>query len=153
MDMKRLFITASILGVLVFWVGTAVAQEGGNFSAYLVGIYDLRAGYTLFQIVNPTANPLELWIAFFDENEKPLKCAKEKLSHNDLFELDVRRLKLPAKFGVAKIISHKETHPTPGIVGFQRHIFEKGGPTESNLAAVPMKVLDEEMKIILEVCK
>ncbi len=129
------------------------AQEGGMFSAYLVGTFDLRDGSTVLQIINPTAKVLEIYIVFFDDNEKPLKCIKEKLSNNDLLEIDVRKLELGAKFGVVKIVSLIDKKPFPGIVGFQRKYFGKIGVTESNLAAVPMKILEEELKIILEVCK
>jgi hypothetical protein len=99
----------------------ASAQEGGMFSPYLVGTYDLRNTYTVFQIVNPTAKDIEIYLAFFDDNEKPLKCGKEKLSHNDLFEINVKKLELRANFGVVKIVSLLDKKPVPGIVGFQRH--------------------------------
>jgi hypothetical protein len=106
---------------LVFCVMStgAYAQEGGMFSPYLVGTYDQRNAYTLLQIVNPTAKDLEIYIAFFDDNEKPLKCVKEKLSHNDLFEINVKKLELKEKFGVVKIVSLIDKKPIPGIVGFQ----------------------------------
>lgn len=129
------------------------AQEGGMFSQYLVGTFDMRNGYALLHIINPTAKNIETYIAFFDDNEKPLRCVKEKLSHNDLLELDVRKLELKAKFGVVKIISLRDGKPFPGIVGFQRHYFEKIGVTESNLASVPSKILDEDFSIIKEICK
>ncbi len=138
---------------------TVCAQEGGMFSPYLVGTYDLRNAYTVLQIVNPTAKDMEIWVAFFDDNEKPLKCVKEKLSHNDLCELNVKKLELRATFGVVKIVSLVERNPYPGIVGFQRHFFSRPGSrvpygvTESNLASVPAKVLDDEFKIIADVCR
>jgi hypothetical protein len=139
---------------IFFLSATAVyAQEGGMFSSYLVGMYDKRDATTVLQIINPTANDLEVYIAFFDANEKPLLCIKDKLSHNDLLEIDVNKLKLDATYGVVKIVSLREKKPVPGIVGFQRHIFPKLGITESNLAAVPVKILDEELKIILGLCK
>ncbi len=123
------------------------------FSAYLVGTFDLRNGYTVLHIINPTSKTLEVYIVFFDDNEKPLKCVKEKLSNNDLLEIDVRKLELSAKFGVVKIVSLIDRGPFPGIVGFQRHYIGKIGVTESNLASVPMKkILEEELKIILEAC-
>lgn len=151
--LRRLTAVICLLLGTTCLVATAGAQEGGAFSDYLVGTYDLRNGYTVLQVVNPTAQTLEVNFAFFDDNEKPLACKKEKLSHNDLVELDVRSLKLPAKFGVVKIISHRDRRPIPGIVGFQRFYAARTGIAESNLAAVPPKVLDAELKIILEVCK
>jgi hypothetical protein len=132
---------------------TVYAQEGGSFSSYLVGTYDMRGGSTLLHIINPTAKGFEVYIAFFDADEKPLICKKDKLSNNDLLEIDVKTLKLDAKFGVVKIVSLRDKKPVPGIVGFQRHLFEKGGVTESNLASVPAKILEAELKIILDVCK
>jgi hypothetical protein len=107
----------------------------------------------LLHIINPAANSVDADIAFFDADEKPLMCKKDKLSHNDLLEIDVRTLKLAAKYGVVKIVSLRDKKPALGIVGFQRHFFEKAGVTESNLAAVPTKILDEELKIIMEICK
>ena len=145
--------------VLCMMCTTAYAQEGGMFSSYLVGTYDLRNAYTALQVVNPTAKDLEIYLAFFDDNEKPLKCVKERLSHNDLFEINVKKLELPAKFGVVKIVSLLDKKPVPGIVGFQRHYFTQlssrvpYGVAESNLAAVPTGILDGELGIIMEVCK
>ena len=146
----------SIVGLLfIFFLcaTTVYAQEGGSFSSYLVGTYDMRGGRTLLHIINPTAKGFEVYVAFFDADEKPLICKKDKLSNNDLLEIDVKTLKLDAKFGVVKIVSLRDKKPVPGMVGFQRHLFEKGGVTESNLASVPAKILDEELKIIMEVCK
>ncbi len=150
---KLTLIICFFLGMTCLASTAATAQENGAFSDYLVGTYDLRNGYTVFQVVNPTAQTLEVYFAFFDDNEKPLACKKEKLSHNDLVEVDVRALKLNAKVGVVKIISHRDRKPVPGIVGFQRFYAARLGIAESNLAAVPPKVLDAELKIILEVCK
>lgn len=149
--MKKRIILATIFSISLLSSG-AFALEGSLFSSYLVGTFDLRSGYTVFQIVNPTAKTLEIFMAFFDDNEKPLGCRKEKLSHNDIVEIDVRNLKLPVKFGVVKIISHIDRIPCPGIVGFQRHYF-RSGFTESNLASIPYCCLYDELKIIMEVCK
>jgi hypothetical protein len=146
----------SIIGlffILFFSTNTVYAQEMGLFSSYLVGTYDMRGGHTLLQIINPTAKGFDVYIAFFDADEKPLMCKKDKLSHNDLLEIDVRALKLDVKFGVVKIVSLRDKKPVPGIVGFQRHFFVKVGVTESNLAAVPAKILEEEIKVIMDVCK
>jgi hypothetical protein len=151
---KKFIIGGVVLFVALFSSAAVHAQEGGAFSSYLVGTYDLREGYaTRIQIVNPTAHSIEILIAFFDDNEKPLRCVKEKLSHNDLLELDVRSLKLPAQLGVIKISSLKDGRPYPGMVGFQRHYFKDVLATESNLAAVPGTVLSGELKIFMSICK
>jgi hypothetical protein len=151
--MKTRTFICGLFFILFLSATTIYAQEMGLFSSYLVGTYDTRGGHTLLQIINPTAKGIDVYIAFFDADEKPLMCKKDKLSHNDLLEIDVRTLKLAAKFGVVKIVSLRDKKPVPGIVGFQRHFFEKMGVTESNLAAVPAKILEEEMKVIMEVCK
>ena len=150
---KKTAFICMLLGISLLVSTSARAQEGGAFSTYLVGTYDLRNGYTVFQVVNPTAQALEVYFAFFDDNEKPLTCKKEKLSHNDLVEVNVKTLKLGAKFGVVKIVSLRDKKPASGIVGFQRFYSEKLGIAESNLAAVPAAVLEKELEIILGVCK
>jgi hypothetical protein len=149
--MKKLMIVALILVPYLFG-SVSFASQGGCFGTFLVGTFDMRSGYTVFQIVNPTASPLELLVAFFDDNENPLGCIREKLSHNDLVEIDVRNLKLRSKFGVVKIISHVDRIPCPGIIGFQRHYF-KSGFAESNLVSIPDCFLYDELKIIMETCK
>ena len=85
--MKKWMIVASIL-VASLLGSVSFASEEGCFGSYLVGTFDFRSGYTVLQIVNPTARTLELLVAFFDDNERPLGCRKEKLSHNDLVEID-----------------------------------------------------------------
>lgn len=107
----------------------------------------------MFQIVNPTARKLDVYIVFFDDAEKPLKCVKERLTRNDLLEVDVRKVDLGAKFGIAKIVSVRDKRPYPGIVGFQRNYLETKAFSETNLASVPGRILDEEMKILMEACR
>ena len=153
--MRRKSIMGGIVLFIVLFAFCAVhAQEGGAFSSYLVGTYDLREGYaTKIQVVNPTAHSIEILIAFFDDNEKPLRCLREKLSHNDLVEIDVRKLELKAQLGVIKIASLKEGKPYPGMVGFQRQYYKGILATESNLASVPGTILTGEIKIFMEMCK
>ncbi len=151
MKKRKIFILGLVFFGFIF-LSAVCAQEGGMFSSYLVGTYDIGSGYTVLHLINPTANALEIRIVFFDDNEKLLKCIREKLSQNDLFEIDVRKLKLVARFGVFKIVSLRDNKPFPGLVGFQRHYFAKLEVTECNLASVPAKVLEEELKIILEYC-
>ena len=144
------------LFIILFLSVTAVyAQEGGAFSSYLVGTYDMRNAYTVFQIINPTGTGIDVYVAFFDDNENPLICKKYNFSHNRLIEIDVRKLELKPKFGfgVVKIVSLLDKHPFPGLVGFQRQYFAKMSVTESNLASVPGKILDDELKIIMGICK
>lgn len=129
---------------------------GGILSPYLVGTWDLREKGTLsrIQLVNPTAKNLRVWVAFFDDNEKPLKCIQGKLSHNDLLEIEVNKV-LEKGFGVVKVVSLNERKdvPEPGVVGYQRHFFAKG-VTESILQPIPVEILNEgEFEIIQKVCK
>lgn len=143
-----------VLLAALLWSPATPAQEMGAFSSYLVGTYDQREGYsTKIHVVNPTAQPIEVLIAFFDDNERPLRCIKEKLSHNDLLELDVRALKIPAQFGVIKLGSFKDRKPNPGMVGFQRQYFKGALAAESNLASVPGSILSGELKIFMTICR
>ena len=149
-----LFLTLCTMSTVVH------AQEAGMCSPYLIGTYDQRSARTVLQIINPTAKTLEAYVAFFDDNEKPLKCIRKELSHNDLLEIDVKKLGLEAKFGVVKVVSHIGGKPVPGVVGFQRHYFNQlraitpYGVTESNLLSVPANILlDGELDIITKICK
>jgi len=139
------------------------SQENGAFGSYLVGTYDLRSGTTVISVVNPTGHNLYLYVAFFNDNEKGLKCLQDRLSPNDLVEYDVGRIipKESATHGVVKIVSVKDTimdmsSVIPGIVGFQKKFTKRpwcrSGMTECNMAAIPLKSLDEEMKILKKVC-
>lgn len=132
------------------------APSGGVLSPYLTGTFDLRKdGKTVLHIINPTAKHLRVMVAFFDDNEKPLKCIHDKLSPNDLLEIDVRKYDLEAKIGVVKVVSlHKEKDvPETGIVGYQRHFLKKMGVTESILHPVPLEILVDDLKYIWKICK
>ena len=129
------------------------AQRCASPSPCLVGTYDLRNGFTLLQIIDPTAVPIDIRILFYDDNERFLKCQKASLSSNDLFELDVRGLDLRARFGVVKIFCFLGNKPFPGMVGFQRHYFKEMGMTESDLASVPPKVFEKELSFIYKYCR
>jgi hypothetical protein len=134
----------------------AFIPSDGVLSPYLIGTFDLRGGgKTIFQIINPTAKYLRVMAAFFDDNEKPLKCVYDKLSPNDLLEINVLRYGLPAKFGVAKIVSlnEKEDVPETGLVGYQRHFFKGGGVTEAALLSIPSDILKDDLRYIREICK
>ena len=130
--------------------------SGGVLSPYLIGTFDLREeAKTIFHIINPTAKYLRVIVAFFDDNEKPLKCIKDKLSPNDLLEIDVHKFDLPAKFGVVKVVSlnEKEDKPEIGIVGYQRNFFKEIGATETALHPIPSEILTDDLKYIWKVCR
>jgi len=135
-----------------------------SFSAYLVGTWERRLGIgTTIQIINPTDRHLDVIVAFFDDNEKCLKCirSEEPLSPNDLWEIPVGKLKRK-KFGVVKIISldPESKKIMLGIVGFKRHYLAAKEPegievafSESPLAAIPgNKYAEVEYKLIRKRC-
>ena len=132
-----------------------------SFGAYLIGSWEGRLGVgTSLQIINPMVYDLNIRIAFLDENEHFLLYKSYELSPNDLVEINVPELKLSAKFGVVKIISHKNGNVKEGIVGFQRQIllaaFEKDVEvafSEAPLSAVPnMEFAIDEFKRLDERC-
>ncbi len=134
----------------------AFVPADGVLSPYLIGTFELRGGgRTILQIINPTGRYLRVMAAFFDDNEKPLKCIHDKLSPNDLLEINVLRLGLPAKFGVVKIVSlnEKEDVPETGLVGYQRHFFKGVGVTESALQSIPSEILKDDLGFIWKICK
>jgi len=134
---------------------TAPPASAGLVTPYLIGIWDLRDARTLLHIINPTATPLRLWVAFFDDNETPLKCVKQDMSPNDLFELDVAKVKLSGKFGVVKVVALNRDIDVPqaGIVGNQRIVFKPEGVSETGLHPVPHDILQKDLKLIWPVCK
>ena len=130
--------------------------SGGVLSPYLTGTFDLRdGGKTVLHIINPTAKYLRVMVAFFDDKEKPLKCIHEKLTPNDLLEIDVRKYDLEARIGVVKVVSlHTEKDiPETGIVGYQRHFFKDMGVTEAVLHPVPSEILVDDLKHIWKICR
>ncbi len=130
--------------------------SGGMLSPYLIGTFDNRSdAKTILHIINPTAKYLRVMVALFDDNEMPLKCIHDKLTPNDLLEIDVRRYKLSARFGVVKVVSlnEKENVPETGIVGYQRHFFGKMGVTETILQSIPAEILKDDLKYIWKICR
>jgi len=128
----------------------------GVLSPYLIGTFDQRGGAkTILHIINPTAKYFRVMVAFFDDNEKPLKCVHDKLSPNDLLEIDVRKYELQARFGVVKVVSlnEKEDIPETGIVGYQRHFFKGMGVTETILQSIPAEILKDDLKYIWKICR
>lgn len=133
---------------------------GGSLSPYLIGTYDLRSRHwTTFQIVNPTGMPLRVLVAFFDDDEKPLACVRDRLSPNDLLEIDARR-HVQARSGVVKIVSFDESgeRPVAGVVGYQRTFARRifSGSLlrgESNLFQIPAETLAGDMDMIRRACR
>lgn len=132
---------------------------GGSLSPYLIGTYDLRQRQrAALQILNPTGRPVRVLVAFFDDDEKPQACLRERLSANDLLEIDVRRhVRTPV--GVVKIVSFEESgdQPVAGIVGYQnthvRRLFwglRLG--TQAPLHSIPAEILDGDMEMIRRAC-
>src|ERR1700730_4851325 len=130
----------------------------GALRSYLIGIFDRRdAGRTRLHILNPTARNLRVWVAFFDDNEKPLTCVRQKLSGNGLLEIYAfEHIRQPI-LGVVKVVAlhEKESVPQLGIVGNQRQIFTTQGfffkkqkMTETGLHPVPEEILLEDLKNI-----
>lgn len=151
---------------MFFSLISTIAQENNYFSPYLVGTYNLNMGNSMIQVVNPTARDLSIFIAFFDDNETVQKCFVEKLSPNDLVELDVNSI-LPrnskpefARLGVVKIISFigdslNPENVVPGIVGYQQNtgVFScTRHASESNLSAIPQEILMKDLPIIMKKC-
>lgn len=143
----------------------AIAPSGGIISPYLIGTFDLRHDRnTVLSVINPTAKNLRIMVALFDDNERPLKCIQDKLSPNDLLEIDMFKHELGAKLGVVKVVSlnEKEDIPELGIVGYQRHFFKqrylfffqkKVGVTETILQSIPEEILLDDLKYIWKICK
>ncbi|MCP4581095.1 MAG: S8 family serine peptidase [candidate division Zixibacteria bacterium] len=137
--------------------------EMNNVYPYLIGSFDLRHGrHTTFTIINPTAKYLRILVAFFDDNENPLGCQWEKLSPNDMVEIDTRKHIKKNVIGVAKIVSFhiKKDKPDHGIVGFQKH-YRKSGflfwrchkvTAESPLQPITYEVLKLDLEKILSAC-
>lgn len=138
--------------------------SGGVLGPYLVGTFDLRnGGKTTLHIVNPTAKNLKIIAAFFDDNEKPLACYRDRLSPNDLVEIDVRQHVQEKQFGVVKVVSFNEQQDEPevGVVGYQRQFYARHflffaqGPevTETILHSIPNEILFDDFKFIRQICE
>jgi hypothetical protein len=127
-----------------------------GLTPYLIGTWDLAEGTrTVLDLVNPTANDLRLLIVFFDDNERPLKCLREKLSPNDLLRLDTLRVGLAAEFGVVKIVAFSIDRDLPmaGIVGNQRLYVRKTPVAETELHSIPQDILVADLQHIWPACR
>lgn len=142
----------------------ALAPCDGVLSPYLTGTFDLRKHRgTILSIINPTANNLRVMVAFFDDNERPLGCTRNKLSPNDLLEIDVRDFIKKEMFGVVKVVSFNEHEDVPqaGVVGYQKHVyikpflffFKKISVTETLLHSIPSEILKDDLKYIMRACR
>jgi hypothetical protein len=129
--------------------------SGGVLSPYLVGTWDMRSGRSsVLQLVNPNGRYVYVWVALFNEDEKPLKCLRDKLSPNDLLEVDLRRV-LQEGFGVVKVVAFSDDgfqRPVAGVVGYQRH-FTKYGFSEAPLHPIPLEILKGDLRLIQAACR
>lgn len=130
--------------------------SAGAASVYLIGTYDLRSkGTTVLHIINPTAKDLRVMLAFFDDNGKPLKCVRDRLTPNDLLEIDVRKAGVKAKLGVVKVLALHETEDLPevGVVGNQKIIRKGAKISETSLQPVQQGILRDDLKFIRKACQ
>jgi hypothetical protein len=104
--------------------------SGGMLSPYIIGTWDAREGRaTTLQLVNPTGQYIYLWVAFFNDNEKPL-------------ENDVRRV-VEGGYGVAKAVAFSNgefTKPMAGVIGYQRQFVKDGSFSEAPLHTIPVEI-------------
>lgn len=134
-----------------------------SFGVYLVGTFETRLGiFSQFQIVNPTAEQIELLAVFLNPGGTVLACRKAELNPNALWEIDSIQLGKALKsetFGVAKFFSRRDEKLYPGIVGFQRLVAAGPGSKvdyaalgESNLAAVPKEIAEKDLVRVEPMC-
>src|SRR3954454_3224901 len=140
----------------------ALAQEPSGASSYLIGTYDLRIGRTtMLHIVNPTTAALRLFVAFFDNIGKFVYCYPDKLSADDLVEIDVqqvlRRADVSAFLGVVKVVSLADNPanvPQVGVVGNQQLNLEGQPVPETGLPPIQTGFWEEgELQIIKPACR
>ncbi|SCX56916.1 S8 family serine peptidase [Nitrosospira sp. Nsp1] len=124
-------------------------------SSYLVGAYDLRGGSnTVVRIINPASQPQRLFVAFFDNNNRPLYCTRETLPADASLELDVRRFVPKRHFGIVKVLAldANDDHEGWGIVGNQQSE-HKLGMAETPLHPMPRSEFAGEYPRIREMCR
>ncbi len=131
----------------------SASPDNGSFGSYLIGTFDQREGYTVVQIVNPTATAEGVCVALFDVDGTALIGKNFKIASNGLVEVSVKTFELKAKVGVVKVVV-RESSGTPGVAGFQRFYSGRMGiAVESNLASVPLDATKGEYEKIVAVCK
>ena len=139
---NRVLVLAAILTFVcaIMPLAAELPPSGGSLSACLVGTWDSRNDTgTVLQIVNPTNTYLLVKAAFYDDGEKKLKMIEEKMSPNDLWEIDVLGLGLAAKFGVVKLISYGRDVPEIGIIGYQKQYLKTQLLDSTILQPVPIR--------------
>jgi hypothetical protein len=167
------------IGVIILSFSVAFAVQGetpecqtGSFSSYLAGMAVLGGNnYTEISIINPTPLKLRVMAGVFSAQGRPITCKKGPLGPNGMVSMVFRASDEDMKpftgdAAVIKIVSYLDLGETAtkieiaeGIVGFQRHHIQSGRVffgsvqiTESNLAAIPQKVLEKEIETIKAVC-
>ncbi len=135
--------------------GTDCGACEGGAATYLIGRFDLRRdNKTLVHVMNPTGRALALVVSLFDDKGKPFQCMRDKIGPNGLVEIDIHSLDPPVKQGVVKIVALQPNtgKPTIGIVGNQI-LFGSNGAAETGLHPISRKILEGDMKRILERCQ
>jgi len=133
-------------------------------NALLVGTYDLRSGQnTLLSIINPTSSYKQVYILFYDDNEEFITCHQEKLSPNDLAEIDVRKAIKKNLFGVVKVIPFEINSDSLafGIKGYQRQLrhykywlfFSRSYESQTILQPIPTTMYNEKDKKAMRLCR
>jgi hypothetical protein len=97
--------------------------SNGELSLYLVGSWDVRkfgsetTHETRIQLINPQPETLFAFVAFFDDEENPLRCDIRELSTNDFDEITISQ-PIEGKEVSGKIVS-TDTNGLPeiGLVG------------------------------------
>lgn len=148
----------AILGGLTFRYRPStepVVENDGSESSYLVGAWaSQRNDSASVRIVNPTGRYVEAVAAFFDDAELPLRCVRERLSPNDLWEIDVARLSLQSRTGVVKILAlvPGTTRPSHGIVGSVRQTRRGRSLSESLLHPIGTRSLQSDIDVLRRAC-
>ncbi len=128
----------------------------GVLSPYIIGTYDQERDSlsTVIQVINPTADSLEITAYFLDGNEQFQKCIHTSLSANDMVEIGVPALQIKPEVGVVKIVSFRPGTKTPqeGIVGYKRSFVLKRFTSEAPLHSIPSTVLEKDLPQLLRAC-
>ncbi len=128
----------------------------GVLSPYIIGTYDQERDSlsTVLQVINPTADSLEIAAYFLDGNEQFQKCIRTSLSANDMVEIGVPALQIKPEVGVVKIVSFRPGTNTPqeGIVGYKRSFVLKRFTAEVPLHSIPSAVLAKDLPQLLRAC-
>lgn len=127
----------------------------GAVAAYLIGSYDLRDQMrTLLHLMNPSADPLALVVAIFDDDGNPVRCRRDKMSANDLLEIDIARLDPPGPLGVVKVVAFdvRTERPVASIVANQVRQ-GRGTISETPMHPVPDAILEDDLDRIMSACR